>query len=183
MEEKIAEYESLRNEITQRLGFQQQIINFTLVLAGLLVPLIIKFDYPNEEIILALLLIGAFISLVLSFISLKQHIIIAQLSEYISREIKYENGKAIFEGWEKYHLDSKLRNHKICCVLSFLMGCADVGFSVIVGILYLVLFLFKFSKNIFNHNFLFFCFFMAITIVLACLIFTAIKIRSWVVNK
>lgn len=37
---KIAIYEALRNEILQRLSFQQQIINFTFILAGILFTII-----------------------------------------------------------------------------------------------------------------------------------------------
>jgi predicted signal transduction protein with EAL and GGDEF domain len=58
VDEKIAEYESLRNEISQRLGFQQQIINFTIVVAGFLVPLLVKYKNLGDTIILSLFILN-----------------------------------------------------------------------------------------------------------------------------
>lgn len=76
-----------RNEILKRLGFQQQIINFTFILAGTTIPMLIyiRGNSSNYNHITAPL-IGAFISLFLTLVYIKQHTKIAQLSNFIAED-------------------------------------------------------------------------------------------------
>ncbi len=129
--EKIAEYKSLRNEMSKRLGFQQQLINFTLIVAGLL-PLVAKFPSLKAQARLLSFLLGAFISLVLTFISLKQYIYIAQLDEYIKNNFP-------FAVWNKCPMEEKtIRGHKIPWPLPLLMGCCETGFPAMISFIYLI---------------------------------------------
>lgn len=182
MDTKIAEYESLRNEISQRLGFQQQLINFTIIIAGLFPPLaIFSKDTLGDQAKLAFFLLGAIISLVLAFVALKQHLYIVQLSEYISKKIT-ENNNCIFAGWEEYHLAEKIRGNKICCLLSFFMGCCEVGFPAMISAIYLLGFWFKMA----NLNFPLWSFVGIISILVAIalliVVIAGIVINKWIRN-
>jgi len=131
---KIARYNALRSEIIQRLSFQQQIINFSLVLGGILIPII--FSTKNDKDLMAiLLLIGAILSLLLAFVSLRQQISIAQLSECIIKSDA--RGKYGFSEWEIFSTKDILYGHKLNDYLVSSMAISGVGFPIMVSVIYL----------------------------------------------
>lgn len=177
---QLAEYEALRGELLQRLSFQQEMINFTLVLAGILIPLLFMEGKKNMKYISPMLLMGAFISCMLALISLKQHLIIANISEYISTKINLY-GKGMFGGWENYYFQNKLFDKTIPTHLKFLMGLFEVFFPLIVSVVYLVFtWVLNFSKNV-KKPLLILC---SIAII-SCIIYTGLwgwKIRNYIID-
>jgi hypothetical protein len=120
-------YQTLRSEILQRLSFQQQIINFSLVLLGIF-PLVLS----QLECHVEAFLIGAFVSLLLAFASLRQYVSINQIAEYI------EKINEDFGSWEKWCRKDILFKQPLNIILVFCMGIAGVLFSLVVSVIYLI---------------------------------------------
>jgi hypothetical protein len=146
----IAEYEALRDEILLRLSFQQQLLNHSLVSAGLIVPIVGLFGVSSIDPhgVLALLLIGPIVSVFLQLIYLKQYVYFQQLASYIastlgptqiSGESLENKGIPLFSGWERY-LNRKLIKSRLVDSAMIFTGFAEGSFPAITGLLYLLAF-------------------------------------------
>jgi hypothetical protein len=140
----ISEYEAIRDEITLRLKAQQDIVNYSLVVAGLLAPLVGLRSTVGLHNTLEMLLIGPVICIFLQGIYFKHHIFIELLSSYISTELgrgsKDAEESLPFAGWEHY-LTSSLYERRLTNISSGFLGLLEAGVPSVVAVAYLVSFL------------------------------------------
>lgn len=140
----ISEYEALRDEILLRLKAQQDIVNYSLVVAGLLAPLIGLRSTVGLHSSLDMLLIGPVICIFLQGIYFKHHMFVELLSSYISTKLGDGNedaGKPLpFAGWEQ-HLTSSLYERPLTNIFSGLLGFLEAGVPSVVALAYLLSFL------------------------------------------
>ena len=147
----IAEYQAIRAEILLRLGFQQQLLNLSLISIGFIVPISGLFGVKavDSRGVLALLFIGPIVSVFLQLIYLKHFIYIQQLASYIANGLGSvqaldtslpKNVIPVFSGWEK-HLNSKLIKPPQVDLALGVIGGAEAAFPSIAGVLYLVVFI------------------------------------------
>lgn len=143
----ISEYEALRDEILLRLGFQQQLLNYSFIAAGLIVPIVGLLAVVSIRSVAALLLIGPVVAIALQFVYVKQYIYIQTLATYISSELgvgvlspttslRVEHPTA-FGGWERY-LNEQLIRPRLADLLLILIDVAEGLFPLLIGILFLV---------------------------------------------
>lgn len=147
----ISEYQAMREEILFRLKFQENIINYSFILLGLLAPALslLEIGSLSVEGLLLAILVGPLVAVFLQSIYLKQYIYFQQLAHYIKttlgKEISEKNVPPL-AGWE-YYLDTVEIEPK--GRLSFILGATEGGFSLLVGAVYVfVTALFMFSNDV-----------------------------------
>jgi hypothetical protein len=142
----IAEYQAIRAEILLRLGFQQQLLNLSLITIGFIVPIssLLAIHTIDPRSVLLLLLIGPIVSVFLQLIYLKQIIYIQQLASYIVYGLGSVQSP-VFSGWEK-HLNSKLIKPPLVHRALAITGAAEALFPSIAGVLYWLVFEAAFTK-------------------------------------
>jgi hypothetical protein len=136
----VPEYQAMRAEIILRLGFQQQLLNLSLITIGFLVPIsgLFAVSAIDPRGVLLLLLVGPIVSAFLQLIYIKQFIYIQQLSSYIVSGLGLAQ-TPVFSGWEK-HLNSKLIKPRLVNTILGFTGGAEALFPSIAGGVYLVVF-------------------------------------------
>ena len=131
-----------------RLGFQQQVTNYSLVVAGLIAPVLALAEEVGQSAVLPVLLVGPILCIFLQLTYIKQHVFIDLLSSYISTQLgisgqpasdKVMKGSLPFAGWERFlsrlYTDSRLNRY------TAVLGYAEGGFPTLVAVLYLIAFL------------------------------------------
>lgn len=148
----VTEYEAIRAEILLRLGFQQQIINFSVAVLAGLAPIVAVKSSVDIMLLLTMLLLGPIASGFLALVYIKQHIFIDRLARYISEELgfithdeagvkDFHDGPVWgrpFKGWEKW-LSKMYREGEWKRLLS-VVGLAEGFFPILVGGVYLAVF-------------------------------------------
>lgn len=140
----LAEYYSLREEIIFRLRFQETLINYSLVLLGLLAPLITLY-YQSGGLITTstisyALLLGPFLGIFLQLIYLKQYMYFQQIAFYIKEELGGPtgvDGLPPFSKWERHLNDTLVKDWR-----AKLVGAAEGLFAPLVGGIYLLAIIF-----------------------------------------
>lgn len=161
----LAEYEALRQEILFRLGAQQNLLQYTVLVGGAPVPIIGFFTNFEplglREIVVPLsylLLIPAILCLFLQLTYLKHHLYIHLLSLYIDKELSirltedtadlarfphkpgtaaHELQARIFAGWE-IHLTQTMMDDTLSKGLAAVLGLAEGYFASAVGMFYVI---------------------------------------------
>jgi hypothetical protein len=190
-----SEYGAARAEILFRLKAQQDIINYSLAVAGALGVLLGLILNPNSNTksLFALLLLGPLFCVFLQAIYLKHHIFNELLEGYISTQlgIKIQLDEELpsrpilpFAGWERY-LTSSLYQDRQTNFISAMLGYAEGGFPTLIGILYLVAFRVVVPSSSQSHSFLVFLdyWFIADCIGLGVVVLAGILIRRWVIRR
>lgn len=140
-----AEYDAARAEILLRLGFQQQMINYSFVVAGLLAPILALTQIFGAAITLPILLLGPLACVFLELVYIKHSMYIDLLARYIAQELKADVKLGAdlppvtvrpFQGWEHYL--ARHRADKSLNSFTTLLGYAEAGFPALVGAVYLV---------------------------------------------
>jgi hypothetical protein len=189
-----SEYGAIRSEILERLKFQQQVVQYSFLVAGLLAPILAFRNVIDVHFFLAILLIGPLICAFLLMIYIKHHLFLTELADYINSHIVVElhsddtSNKqewVPFRGWEDY-LTLSLYERALPNWVSSIIGFAEGGFSLIIAILYLVLFLAlgnqSTSLNTFVTSFLWLWFLIDL-VTLAVVVVVGIRIRSFVRDR
>lgn len=146
----VAEYQALRAEILARLGFQQQLVNYSLIATGLIVPIVglIAVRAISLPGVLALLLIGPLVNMFLELIYLKHYVYIQSMANYITMRLgltqslgdsRQDHQVPVFSGWET-HLTTQLIKPPLVDISVAFTGFAEGLFPGIGGVLYLLAF-------------------------------------------
>ena len=140
LESVIAEYSALREETLFRLGVQQQVINYSLLLVGFVVTLLSIKDLDWGAVLVMLLLVPL-VGILLTFIYLKQHMFVMTLDAYISTlsytirvspEANKDNALP-FAGWRSY-LNKMIYGQKLPSRFMRLFGPAEGGFPLFISL-------------------------------------------------
>jgi len=152
----IAEYQAIRNEIIFRLEAQQNIISYSLLVAGILAPALGLSNTLDIHIVLVVLLVGPIICALLQLTFLKHHLWITIDYRYLDYELGAEvMGENIFRRRGIY-IRKELYQNKMANIFSALLGFAEGFIPTLVGFLYLFLFLVMIlvSSNRMDFNFI-----------------------------
>jgi hypothetical protein len=144
----IAEYESVKGELLFRLKAQQDIISFSLVVLGSLAPILGLTEIIPPYIILTIMLIGPIICVLLQLVYIKHHIWITLDLRFIDYELGDDTstGLGLFGKRGKYYRDN-LYNKALPNIFSAIVAFAEGSFPTLVGVLYLVLFVYFWWSN------------------------------------
>lgn len=156
---ELAQYEAARGEVLLRIKIQQDVINYAIVVAGLIAPLVgLKGTVGND--VLWLLLVGPLACVFLQIVYLKQHVYIQLLVGFIATRLSAsttdlnEDSPTLtrFAGWEVY-LTRALDGHPSVRILSKFLGLAEGGIFTLIAALYLVTFgVFAKSAGLLRHR-------------------------------
>jgi len=116
------EYDAIRDEILLRLGFQQQIIQYSFLVIGLLAALLSLRSYIDPHGLLAAMLVGPIICIFLQLAYFKQHVFIELLSSYIAADLgkmeREKKNKTFFSG-----LGGIFNKNPLCAYVTKLVFC------------------------------------------------------------
>lgn len=138
------EFSALREEILFRLKFQESIINYSLILLGLLAPVValLKGQITSSDQVVSVegvqfaLLLGPILSIMLQLIYLKQYMYFQQIAQYIKSRLGETLGEELklpFAGWENYLNDTLIKAWQ-----SKVVGFAEGIFVLLVGLAYIL---------------------------------------------
>ena len=201
------EYKVIREETLFRLKAQQELINYSLIVAGLLAPLISLSTVVNIRTLLGSLLVGPLICFFLQIIYYKHHIYIQLMSQYIEWNIGINLQKAIdlenvetnnnnnkkleikindLFGWDKFLTNSLLKS-RIIGFFTLIFGFAESSIPSLVGSLYLFVFYSMKFGSLMGLNsyeiYLFNTLFVAELICIFLILLFGLAVRIWSSNK
>lgn len=137
----IAEYQAIRNEIIFRLEAQQNIISYSLLVAGILAPALGLSNTLDIHVVLVVLLVGPIICALLQLTFLKHYLWITIDYRYLDYELGADvMGENVFRRRGIY-IRKELYQNKLANIFSALLGFAEGFIPALVGFLYLFLFL------------------------------------------
>lgn len=137
IEVTLANYNAAREEILFRQKAQQDLIRYSILVAGLIGPILGLGSVIDPWGLLAVLLVGPVICVFIQAVYLKHQLYLELLANYINAESTTLPKECRPLGWDEY-FKRTLFQHRGRDFLSSLLGFAEGSFSILIGGLYLL---------------------------------------------